>query len=112
MSGSLLSITDRAAERAKALLAKSGHPGAALRVRVISGGCAGMEYKLEPDAGGPGAGDQVVEDKGVRIYLDPKGLLYMVGSVLDYQSSLMSSKFVFKNPNAVAECSCGESFTV
>ena len=107
----LLTITDNAAEKAKSLLEKTGKP-AALRVRVISGGCAGMEYKLEPDFEEPKPGDKVVETKGIKIYLDPKGLLYMVGSELDYESSLMGSKFKFKNPHSVAECSCGESFTV
>lgn len=107
-----LKITDRAADKAKSLLEKIGQPRSALRVNVVSGGCAGMEYTIEPDANPPRPGDKVVEDKGVRIYLDPKGLLYMVGSTLDYESSLMGSKFKFTNPNAVAECSCGESFTV
>ena len=108
----LITVTDRAAAKAKALLEKIGKPGAALRVKVLSGGCAGMEYKLEPDADPPKPGDQVVEAKGLRVYLDPKGLLYMTGSELDYESSLTNSRFRFKNPNAVAECSCGESFTV
>lgn len=110
MGPSALSITDAAAKKAAQLLAKT--PGAALRVRVVSGGCSGMEYKLEPDTNPPNAGDTVVEDKGIRIYLDAKGLLYMIGSELDYVSSLMGSGFKFKNPQAAAECSCGQSFTV
>ncbi len=71
-----------------------------------------MEYRLEPDTEAPKPGDSVVETQGLKIYLDAKGLLYMVGSELDYVTSLMGSKFKFKNPQAVAECSCGESFTV
>lgn len=110
-ASSLITLTEAAAKKAKALLEKTGRP-ASLRVRVLSGGCSGMEYKLEPDFGPPQPGDQVVEDKDIKIYLDPKGLLYMAGSQLDYVSGLMGSGFRFKNPNAVAECSCGESFTV
>lgn len=105
-----ITITDAAAKKATQLLSKT--PGAALRVRVISGGCSGMEYKLEADTNPPKPTDTVVEDKGIRVYLDAKGLLYMVGTELDYVSSLMSSGFKFRNPQAQAECSCGQSFTV
>lgn len=108
----ILTLTDRAAAKAKALLDRTGKPGAAIRVRIISGGCSGMEYKIEPDFEAPKPTDKVVESKGVRLHLDAKGVLYMIGSELDYESSLMGSRFKFINPNAVAECSCGESFSV
>jgi len=108
----LLTITENAVNKAKSLLKQAGKPDAAIRIKVISGGCSGMEYKIEPDPNPPQPGDKVVESQGLRVYLDPKGLLYMVGSELDYEFSLMGSKFKFKNPNSVAECSCGESFTV
>lgn len=108
----LITITENAAKKAKQLLEKTGKPGGALRVKVISGGCSGMEYKLEPDWDPPKPGDSIVEAQGLKVYLDPKGLLYMAGSELDYVSSLMGSSFKFKNPQAVAECSCGQSFTV
>lgn len=108
----LITITENAAKKAKELLAKTGKPDAALRVRVISGGCSGMEYKIEPDTEPPKAGDNVVETQGLKVYLDSKGLLYMAGSELDYVSSLMNSGFKFRNPQSVAECSCGQSFTV
>ncbi len=107
-----ITITDRAVAKAKQLLAKAGKPDAALRVKVLSGGCSGMEYKLEPDTDAPKSSDNVVEQQGLRVYLDSKGLLYMAGTELDYVTSLQSSGFKFKNPNAVAECSCGQSFTV
>jgi len=110
--GPLLTLTESAATRAKFLLEKTGKPGAALRVRVISGGCSGLEYKIEPDFEPPKPQDQVVESNGVKVYLDPKGLLYIAGTQMDYVSGLMGAGFKFKNPNAVAECSCGESFTV
>ena len=109
---SLLALTDNAVKKAKALLEKTGKPNAALRVRVISGGCSGMEYRIEPDENPPKPGDTVIEDKGLKVYLDAKGLLYMAGSELDYVSSLIGSGFKMKNPQAVAECSCGQSFTV
>lgn len=105
-----ITVTDNAAKRVLALLSKT--PGAALRVKIISGGCSGMEYKLEPDTNPPKPGDTVVETKGIKVYLDAKGLLYMIGTELDYVSSLMSSGFKFRNPQAQAECSCGQSFTV
>lgn len=107
-----ITLTPNAANKAKALLEKTGKPGAALRVRVVSGGCSGMEYKLEPDWDPPKPTDTVVEQHGVKVYLDSKGLLYMVGSELDYVSSLMNSGFKFRNPQSAAECSCGQSFTV
>jgi iron-sulfur cluster assembly protein len=110
--GPLLTITENAEKKAKALLEKSGKPNAALRVKVVSGGCSGLEYKLEPDDNPPNAKDKVVESNGIKVYIDPKGLLYIAGTELDYVSTLMSSGFKFKNPNAVAECSCGLSFTV
>jgi iron-sulfur cluster assembly protein len=71
-----------------------------------------MEYKIEPDTNPPEIRDTVVESQGLKIYLDSKGLLYMTGSELDYVSSLTSSGFKIRNPQAVAECSCGQSFTV
>lgn len=107
-----ITITDRAVAKAKQLLEKAGKPEAALRVKVLSGGCSGMEYKLEPDTEAPKPSDSVIEQQGLKVYLDSKGLLYMAGSELDYVTSLASSGFKFKNPNAVAECSCGQSFTV
>ncbi len=107
-----LTLTERAVAKAKQLLEKTGKPGGALRIRVISGGCSGMEYKIEPDWDAPQKSDNVVEQHGLKVYLDSKGLLYMAGSELDYVSSLMGSGFKIKNPQAVAECSCGQSFTV
>ena len=107
----MITLTTRATEKARTLLAKTGRPEAALRVRVISGGCAGMEYKFEPDFSPPDPNDTVVDSGGVKVYLDPKGLLYMAGSELDYVTGLTGSGFRFKNPNAVTECVCGESFS-
>jgi iron-sulfur cluster assembly protein len=108
----MISLTENAARKVRALLEKTGQPNAALRLRVTSGGCSGMEYKIEPDANPPKPTDTVVETRGIKVYMDAKGLLYMAGSELDYVTSLMNSGFKIKNPQAVAECSCGQSFTV
>lgn len=108
----MITLTENAAKKAKALLEKMGKPGAALRLRVVSGGCSGFEYKIEPDFEAPKPVDHVAETQGLKVYLDPKSLLYMAGSELDYTTSLMGSGFKIKNPHAVAECSCGQSFTV
>jgi iron-sulfur cluster assembly protein len=108
----MITITPSAAAKAKTLLEKMGKPGGALRLRVVSSGCSGLEYKIEPDFEGPQPKDKVAESQGLRVYIDPKSLLYVIGSELDYVSSLMSSGFKVKNPQAVAECSCGQSFTV
>ncbi len=87
-------------------------PSGALRVKVLAGGCSGMSYNLEPTNEPPRPGDNVVEKEGLKVYLDPKSLLYLVGTELDYESTLMSQRFKFSNPNATHSCSCGESFTV
>jgi iron-sulfur cluster assembly protein len=108
----MITLTDNAAKKVKALLEKTGQPNAALRLKVVSGGCSGLEYKIEPDTNPPAATDTVVDTKGIKVYLDAKGLLYMAGSELDYVSSLMSSGFKVLNPHAQAECACGTSFTV
>lgn len=108
----MITLTDNAVKKVRSLLEKTGQPNAALRLRVTSGGCSGMEYKIEPDVNPPAATDTVVESKGIKVYMDAKGLLYMAGSELDWVSSLMSSGFKINNPQAAAECSCGQSFTV
>ena len=108
----MITLTEKAATKAKALLEKSGKSGAAIRVRIVSGGCSGFEYKIEPDTDGQKPNDQVAESFGLKIYMDPKTILYIAGSELDYVSSLTNAGFKIKNPHAVAECSCGQSFTV
>jgi iron-sulfur cluster assembly protein len=107
----LITVTPQAAERVKQLLNKVGKPNGALRVKVASGGCSGLSYNLEP-ADQPTPQDAVIETQGIRVFLDKKSLLYLAGTELFYESGLMGSGFKFKNPNAVASCSCGESFTV
>src|ERR1700751_589361 len=94
----VVSLTDAAAGRVKEIMARSDRPYLGLRVGVKNGGCAGQEYVLEyAEAAAPL--DEVVEDKGVRILIDPKAVLFLIGSEIDYEVSRLSSKFVFRNPN-------------
>jgi len=104
----VMRLTDAAAERIKELMAKSERPIAGLRVGVRNGGCAGMAYTMEyADAANPT--DEVVEDKGVRILIDPKAVLFLLGTEMDYKIDKLSAQFVFNNPNQTSACGCGES---
>jgi iron-sulfur cluster assembly protein len=101
-------LTDAAAERIKAVMAKADRPIAAVRVGVKNGGCAGMSYTMEY-AEKVDPLDEVVEDKGVRILIDPKAVLFLLGTEMDYKIDKLSAQFVFNNPNQTAACGCGES---
>ena len=104
----VMRLTDAAAERIKAVMAKADRPIAAVRVGVKNGGCAGMEYTMEyADAVRPS--DEVVEDKGVKILIDPKAVLFLLGTEMDFKSEKLSAQFVFNNPNQTSACGCGES---
>ena len=104
----LLTLTDAAAGRISALLASSGKDLAGVRIGVKKGGCAGMEYTMEyADAVRPT--DEVVEDKGVKIMVDPKAVLFLLGTEMDYRAEKLSAQFVFNNPNQTSACGCGES---
>lgn len=107
----MITVTEKAAKKVGALLSKEGKAEGALRVRVIGGGCSGLQYKLDLEAG-PAADDAVIESGGVRVVVDPSSALYLMNSSVDYVESLKFSGFKIRNPNAVAECSCGQSFTV
>ena len=107
----VVSLTDAAAERVREIMGKAEKPYAGLRVGVKNGGCAGQEYILEyADAAGPL--DEVVEDKGVTILVEPKAVLFLIGTVIDYDVTRLSSKFSFRNPNETDACGCGESVTI
>ena len=107
----MMTLTDAAAERVRALMANSEMPIAGVRVGVKNGGCAGMEYTLEyAQARAPL--DEVVEDKGVGILVDPKAVLFLLGTVMDYEAGKMKSGFVFRNPNQTSACGCGESVAI
>ena len=106
-----VTLTDVAAERVREIMANAERPYVALRVGVKNGGCAGQEYtfayaeQIEPL-------DEVVEDKGVTILIEPKAILFLIGSEIDYETSKLASKFVFRNPNQTDACGCGESVTI
>ena len=104
----VMRLSEAAASRIKELMAKSDRPIAGLRVGVKNGGCAGMEYTMEyADAVKPT--DEVVEDKGVKIMVDPKAVLFLLGTEMDYKTDKLTSQFVFNNPNQTSACGCGES---
>jgi len=106
-----MTLTDAAADRVKAIMAKSTKPIAGVRVGVKNGGCAGMSYTMEyADEIGPR--DEVIEDKGVKVLIDPKAVLFLLGTQMDFQTSKMSSQFVFNNPNQTSACGCGESVAI
>jgi iron-sulfur cluster assembly protein len=101
-------LTDAAATRVKEILAGMDRPVAGLRVGVKNGGCAGMSYTLEyADKINPA--DEVIEDKGVRVLIDPKAVLFLLGTEMDYRVEKLSAQFVFNNPNQTSACGCGES---
>jgi iron-sulfur cluster assembly protein len=107
----VVSLTDAAAERVREIMGKATKPYAGLRVGVKNGGCAGQEYILEyAETANPL--DEVVEDKGVTILVEPKAVLFLVGTVVDYDVTRLAAKFVFRNPNETDACGCGESVTI
>lgn len=105
----VVTLTDGAAARVKEIMAASAKTY--LRVGVKNGGCAGMEYVLDY-ADAPEAFDEVVEDKGVRILIKADAVLFLLGSVIDHETTRLASRFVFKNPNQTDACGCGESVTI
>jgi iron-sulfur cluster assembly protein len=107
----VVTLTPAAAARVKEIMAKADKPHAGLRVGVKNGGCAGQEYVFEY-AAEKGPIDEVVEDQGVTILIEPKAVLFLIGTVIDYETTKLSSKFVFNNPNETDACGCGESVTI
>lgn len=105
----LVTLTDAAAERVREILGERGE--GFLRVGVKNGGCAGMEYVMDY-VSEIGKFDEVVEDKDVQIVVDAKAVLFILGSVVDYEVEVLSSRFTFKNPNQSDACGCGESVTI
>src|SRR4051812_22820609 len=105
----LVRATENASRKLFSLLEKQGRPNGALRVAVIGGGCSGLQYKMDL-VDGPANRDIMVQTSGIRVVVDPKSALFVSGSVLDYSDDLQKGGFKVTNPNAVAHCSCGESF--
>jgi len=107
----VVTLTDRAAERVKEIMGRAEKPYVGLRVGVKNGGCAGQEYVLEyAETAAPL--DEVVEDKGVTILVDPKAVLFLIGTEVDYEVNRLAAKFTFRNPNQTDACGCGESVTI
>ena len=111
MSKQVITLSDRAAERVKEIIANAKESIVGVRVGVLSGGCAGMSYVMEY-AKNTNPNDEIVEDKGVKILIDPKAIMYLLGTEMDYKKEELSSTFVFKNPNETERCGCGESFKI
>src|SRR5580765_5020046 len=104
----VMRLTDAAADRIKAIMAKADKPFAGVRVGVKNGGCAGMAYTMEY-AESAAKFDEVVEDKGIKLLIDPKAVLFLLGTEMDFKVDKLSSTFVFNNPNQTSACGCGES---
>jgi iron-sulfur cluster assembly protein len=104
----VMRLTDAAATRIKDVMARATKPVAGVRVGVKNGGCAGMEYTMEY-AESVNPADEVVEDKGVKILIDPKAILFLLGTEMDYKTEKLSAQFIFNNPNQTSACGCGES---
>lgn len=111
MTKQILSLTNVALERVKHLLAKRDKESAGIKVVVESGGCSGLKYKIQY-ADDIGKFDEVVEQDGVKVIIDPKAILYLLGSVMDYTEEQFKSGFVFTNPNEKGNCGCGKSFHI
>lgn len=106
-----ITLTDAAAERAQALLSKASQPVLGLRLGIKSKGCSGLSYDLTY-AEEQKPQDDVIEDKGIRIFLEPSAALFLLGTEIDYKEDKLQSGFVFNNPNEMGRCGCGESFSV
>ncbi len=106
----VVNITERAAERIKELLTGANKEAHGLRLKVVGGGCSGLQYRLDLDIERPG--DRIFEKEGSKVLVDLKSLLYVSGVELDYKEGLMESGFVFQNPNVKRSCGCGASFAV
>ena len=111
MREQVIRLSDNAAERIKLIMSKAEKSAIGVRVGVKSGGCAGMSYVMEY-AKEIKPNEEVIEEKGVKVFIDPKAIMYLLGTEMDYRKEKFSSQFVFKNPNETERCGCGESFKV
>ena len=111
MSEQVIKLSDNAANRIKEIMSKADDKTIGVRVGVKSGGCAGMSYIMEY-AKEAKKNEEVIEDKGVKVFIDSNAIMYLLGTEMDYKTDKFSSQFVFKNPNETERCGCGESFKV
>ena len=111
MNEQVIRLSDNAAKRIKDIMSKAKKTAIGVRVGVKSGGCAGMSYIMEY-ANEIKPNEEVIEEKGVKVLIDPKAIMYLLGTEMDYKQEKFSSQFIFKNPNETERCGCGESFKV
>ncbi len=111
MSEQVIKLSDNAANRIKEIMSKAENTAIGVRIGVKSGGCAGMSYVMEY-AKEAKKNEEVIEDKGVKFFIDSNAIMYLLGTEMDYKTDKFSSQFVFKNPNETERCGCGESFKV
>ena len=111
MSEQVIKLSDNAANRIKEIMSKADNSAIGVRVGVKSGGCAGMSYVMEY-AKEAKKNEEIIEDKGVKVLIDPNAVMYLLGTEMDYKKDKFSSQFIFKNPNETERCGCGESFKV
>jgi len=107
----VITLSDSAANKIKEIMSKDENKSLGVRVGVKSGGCAGMSYIMEY-AKEINPNDEIIEDKGVKVFVDPSAIIYLIGTEMDYKKEEFSSTFVFKNPNETERCGCGESFKI
>ena len=107
----VITLSDNAANRIKEIMSNDETKSLGIRVSVKSGGCAGMSYVMEY-AKEINPSDEIIEDKGVKVFIDPSAIMYLLGTEMDYKKEQFSSQFVFKNPNETERCGCGESFKI
>ena len=111
MSEKVITLSEKAVSRIKEIMSKAQNSTIGVRVGVKSGGCAGMSYVMEY-AKEINPSDEIIEDKGVKVFVDPGAIMYLLGTEMDYKKEEFSSTFVFKNPNETERCGCGESFKI
>ena len=111
MSEQVIRLSDKAAKRIKYIMSKAENSAIGVRVGVKSGGCAGMSYVMEY-AKEINPNEEIIDEKGVKVLIDPKAIIYLLGTEMDYKEEKFSSQFIFKNPNETERCGCGESFKI
>ncbi len=111
MSEKVISLSNNAVNKIKEILSQTDNSAIGVRIGVKSGGCAGMSYTMEY-AKEIKPNEEIIEDKGVKVLIDPKAIMYLLGTEMDYKVEKFSSQFIFKNPNETERCGCGESFKI
>mgnify|MGYP001292975128 FL=1 len=111
MKQQVIKLSDNAANRIKEIMSSADTGAIGVRVGVESGGCAGMSYIMEYEKEAK-PNEEIIEEKGVKVLIDPKAIMYLLGTEMDYKKEKFSSQFVFKNPNETERCGCGESFKI